>query len=162
MFSKDKFRLDLIGLYLGGHEPGNINLYRIAKERGLSDTFNPWDVPVYEWIDGEAVAAQADATSRGRHSRRTICRRAASRSITWSTSHSTTTDTRYDEPYELSQASSPQELRGSLRIAFASSNRRKYLSSGTAPVSRIKAKYSLPSSLTRMTCRCLRPERLSS
>jgi uncharacterized protein (DUF362 family) len=55
MFSKDKFRLDLIGLYLGGHEPGNIHLYRIAKERGLSDTFNPWDVPVYEWVDGEAV-----------------------------------------------------------------------------------------------------------
>jgi len=53
MFSKDKFRLDLIGLYLSGHEPGNINLYRIAKERGLSDTFNPWDVPVYEWIDGK-------------------------------------------------------------------------------------------------------------
>ena len=25
MFSKDKFRLDLIGLYLGGHEPGNIH-----------------------------------------------------------------------------------------------------------------------------------------
>ena len=54
MFSKDKFRLDLIGLYLGGHEPGNINLYRIAKERGLSDTFNPWEVPVYEWVDGQA------------------------------------------------------------------------------------------------------------
>jgi uncharacterized protein (DUF362 family) len=55
MFSKDKFRLDIIGLYLGGHEPGNINLYRIAKERGLSDTFNPWDIPIYEWIDGEAA-----------------------------------------------------------------------------------------------------------
>jgi uncharacterized protein (DUF362 family) len=55
MFSKDKFRLDLIGLWLGGHEPGNVNLYRIAKERGLSDTFNPWEVPVYEWIDGQAV-----------------------------------------------------------------------------------------------------------
>lgn len=54
MFSKDKFRLDLIGLWLGGHEPGNINLYRIAKERGLSDTFNPWDVPIYEWVDGQA------------------------------------------------------------------------------------------------------------
>jgi uncharacterized protein (DUF362 family) len=51
MFGKDKFRLDLIGLWLGGHEPGNVNLYRIAKERGLSDTFNPWDVPVYEWTD---------------------------------------------------------------------------------------------------------------
>ena len=55
MFGKDKFRLDLIGLYLAGHEPGNVHLYRIAKERGLSDTFNPWEVPVYEWIDGKAV-----------------------------------------------------------------------------------------------------------
>ena len=54
MFGKDKFRLDLIGLWLAGHEPGNVNLYRIAKERGLSDTFNPWEVPIYEWLDGEA------------------------------------------------------------------------------------------------------------
>lgn len=56
MFGKDKFRLDLIGLYLGGHEPGNVNMYRTAKERGLSDTFNPWDVPVYEWTDSGPVA----------------------------------------------------------------------------------------------------------
>ena len=55
MFGKDKFRLDVIGLYLGGHEPGNVHLYRIAKERGLSDTFNPWEIPVYEWVDGAAV-----------------------------------------------------------------------------------------------------------
>jgi uncharacterized protein (DUF362 family) len=55
MFGKDKFRLDLIGLYLAGHEPGNVHLYRIAKERGLSDTFNPWEVPLYEWMDGKAV-----------------------------------------------------------------------------------------------------------
>jgi uncharacterized protein (DUF362 family) len=55
MFSKHKFRLDVVGLWLGGHEPGNVNLYRIAKERGLTDTFNPWDVPVYEWVDGKAV-----------------------------------------------------------------------------------------------------------
>lgn len=54
MFGKDKFRLDMIGMYLGGHEPGNINLFRIAKERGLSDTFNPWEVPLYEWVDGAA------------------------------------------------------------------------------------------------------------
>jgi len=54
MFSKHKFRLDLVGLWLGGHEPGNVNLYRIAKERGLTDTFNPWDVPVYEWVEGKA------------------------------------------------------------------------------------------------------------
>ena len=55
MFGKDKFRLDLIGMWLGGHEPGNVNLFRIAKERGLSDTFNPWDVPVFEWLDGKAI-----------------------------------------------------------------------------------------------------------
>ena len=56
IFGKDKFRVDLIGLWLGGHEPGNVHLYRIAKERGLSDTFNPWEVPVYEWTDDGPVA----------------------------------------------------------------------------------------------------------
>jgi len=55
MFSKDKFRLDMIGMYLGGHEPGNVNLFRIAKERGLTDTFNPWEVELYEWVDGKPV-----------------------------------------------------------------------------------------------------------
>jgi hypothetical protein len=56
MFAKDPFRLDLVGLWLGGHEPGNVHFYRIAKERGLSDTFNPWDVPVYEWDETGPVA----------------------------------------------------------------------------------------------------------
>ena len=55
IFGKDKFRVDLIGTWLGGHEPGNVHLFRIAKERGLTDTFNPWEVPVYEWTDGKAV-----------------------------------------------------------------------------------------------------------
>jgi len=55
MFAKDKFRLDVIGMYLGGHEPGDINLFRIAKERGLTDTFNPWEIPIYEWVDGAAT-----------------------------------------------------------------------------------------------------------
>jgi uncharacterized protein (DUF362 family) len=70
MFSKDKFRLDLIGLYLGGHEPGNVHLYRIAKERGLSDTFNPWEVPLYEWTDGAAVPRKL--TDFPRHPLKTI------------------------------------------------------------------------------------------
>jgi uncharacterized protein (DUF362 family) len=55
MFGKHKFRLDVVGLWLGGHEPGNVHLYRIAKERGLTDTFNPWEVPVFEWEGGRAV-----------------------------------------------------------------------------------------------------------
>lgn len=56
IFGKDKFRTDLIGLWLGGHEPGNLHLYRIAKERGLADTFSPWDVPVYEWTESGPVS----------------------------------------------------------------------------------------------------------
>ena len=55
-FGKDKFRVDVIGLWLAGHEPGNVHLYRIAKERGLTDTFNPWEIPVYEWTDSGPVA----------------------------------------------------------------------------------------------------------
>ena len=55
LFGKNKWRLDVIGLWLAGHEPGNVHLYRIAKERGLSDTFNPWEIPVYEWAGGTAV-----------------------------------------------------------------------------------------------------------
>jgi len=53
MFGKDRLRLDMIGMWLGGHEPGNVNLFRIAKERGLLDTFNPHEVPVYEWEEGQ-------------------------------------------------------------------------------------------------------------
>ena len=64
MFGKDPFRLDLVGLYLGGHEPGNVHLYRIAKERGLSDTFNPWDVPVYEWTDQGPVERKLSSFPR--------------------------------------------------------------------------------------------------
>ena len=55
MFGKDKLRLDMIGMYLGGHEPGNVNLFRIAKERGLLDTFNPHEIELYEWEDGRAT-----------------------------------------------------------------------------------------------------------
>ncbi len=64
MFSKDKFRLDMIGMYLGGHEPGDINLFRIAKERGLTDTFNPWEIPIYEWVDGTATPRKLADFSR--------------------------------------------------------------------------------------------------
>jgi hypothetical protein len=49
MFGVNPIRLDLVGLWLAGHEPGNIHFNRIARERGLTDTFNPWEVPLYEW-----------------------------------------------------------------------------------------------------------------
>ena len=64
MFSKDKFRLDMIGMYLGGHEPGDVHLFRIAKERGLTDTFNPWEIPIYEWVNGAAIPRKLTDFSR--------------------------------------------------------------------------------------------------
>ncbi len=64
LFGKDKVRVDLIGLWLGGHQPGNVHLYRILKERGLSDTFNPWEVPVYEWTDDGPAARKLNDLPR--------------------------------------------------------------------------------------------------
>ena len=64
LFGKQPFRVDIVGLWLGGHEPGNIHLYRIAKERGLTDTFNPWEVPVYEWTESGPVRRKLTDFSR--------------------------------------------------------------------------------------------------
>jgi uncharacterized protein (DUF362 family) len=49
IFGKDLFRVDIIGTWLAGHEPGNFGFFHIAKERGLSTVVNPRDIPVYLW-----------------------------------------------------------------------------------------------------------------
>lgn len=49
IFGKDPFRVDIIGTWLAGHEPGNFGFFHIAKERGLSTVLNPGDIPVYIW-----------------------------------------------------------------------------------------------------------------
>lgn len=64
MFGKDRLTLDAIGMYLGGHEPGNVNLFRIAKERGLMRTYNPWEIDVYEWVNGEPVKRKLSEFAR--------------------------------------------------------------------------------------------------
>lgn len=64
LFGKNRLTLDMIGMYLGGHEPGNVNLFRIAKERGLLTSFNPWDVQIYEWVDGQPVARKLSQLQR--------------------------------------------------------------------------------------------------
>jgi uncharacterized protein (DUF362 family) len=51
IFGKDAFRVDIIGHWLGGHEPGNFGLFHIAKERGVSNALNPANIPVYVWED---------------------------------------------------------------------------------------------------------------
>ena len=49
IFGKDPFRVDIIGTWLAGHEPGNFGFFHIAKERGLSTVVNPRDIPIYRW-----------------------------------------------------------------------------------------------------------------
>jgi len=55
IFGKSPYLVDLVGHWLGGHEPGNFGLFHIAMERGKLDVMNPMHIPVYEWQDGVAV-----------------------------------------------------------------------------------------------------------
>lgn len=55
IFGMNPFYIDNIGHWLGAHEPGNFGVFHIAVERGLAQTFNPHEIPVYEWFsDGTA------------------------------------------------------------------------------------------------------------
>jgi len=55
IFGKSPYLVDIVGHWLGGHEPGNFGLFHIAMERGQLDVMNPMNIPVYEWQDGVAV-----------------------------------------------------------------------------------------------------------
>lgn len=53
IFGKNQFLVDIIGHWLGGHEPGNFGLFHLAKERGFISQIDPMSIPIYEWkIDG--------------------------------------------------------------------------------------------------------------
>ncbi|MFC1694071.1 DUF362 domain-containing protein, partial [Candidatus Latescibacterota bacterium] len=49
IFGKDPFRVDIVGKWLGGHEPGNFGFFHIAMERGMLNVLNPMNIPVYHW-----------------------------------------------------------------------------------------------------------------
>ena len=55
IFGKDPLRADIVGKWLGGHEPGNFGLFHIAMERGMLNVLNPMNIPVYHWENGQAV-----------------------------------------------------------------------------------------------------------
>jgi hypothetical protein len=58
IFGRNQFYVDIIGHYLGAHEPGNFGLFHMARERGMITTINPRDIPVYEWdpVTGPSLA----------------------------------------------------------------------------------------------------------
>jgi hypothetical protein len=55
IFGKNPYLVDIIGHYLGGHEPGNFGIFHIAMERGKLNLMNPINIPLYEWSEGFAV-----------------------------------------------------------------------------------------------------------
>jgi hypothetical protein len=55
IFGMNAFYVDIIGHWLGGHEPGNLGLFHMARERGMITHFNPSGIPVYDW-DAESGA----------------------------------------------------------------------------------------------------------
>jgi hypothetical protein len=66
IFGRNPFHVDIIGHYLGGHEPGNFGLFHLAKERGMASTINPIEIPVFEW-EVENGAKSADLNSFQRY-----------------------------------------------------------------------------------------------
>ncbi|MFC1528523.1 DUF362 domain-containing protein [Candidatus Latescibacterota bacterium] len=55
IFGKDPVLVDIVGHWLGGHEPGQFGFFHIAVERGLSSVIDPRKIPVYRWEDGSAT-----------------------------------------------------------------------------------------------------------
>ncbi len=64
VFGKDAFRVDIIGHWLGGHEPGNFGLFHIGKERGVSTALNPRNIPIYLWEDNGPKLTPLDKLTR--------------------------------------------------------------------------------------------------
>ncbi len=57
IFGLNPFYVDIIGHWLGGHNPGNFGLFHMALEKGMISTIKPRNIPVYEW-DAASGATQ--------------------------------------------------------------------------------------------------------
>jgi hypothetical protein len=64
IFGIDAFRVDIVGHWLGGHEPGNFGLFHIARERGVSTALNPKNIPVYLWEENGPQLTPIEKFSR--------------------------------------------------------------------------------------------------
>jgi len=65
LFGKNPFRVDAIGHWMGGHEPGDFGLFHLASERGFTTLMDPRRIPVYEWnADGSASLTPLSSFAR--------------------------------------------------------------------------------------------------
>ena len=62
LFGMNAFYVDVIGHWLGGHEPGNFGLFHMALDRGMINHFNPSGIPLYDWDpeNGATLASLED------------------------------------------------------------------------------------------------------
>jgi len=63
-FGMNPFHVDIIGHWLGGHEPGNFGLFHIGRERGMSKFLDPHKIPVYAWKDGKPEESSLESFER--------------------------------------------------------------------------------------------------
>jgi hypothetical protein len=66
IFGLNPYYVDIIGHWLGGHEPGNFGLFHMALEKGMISTINRASIPVYEW-DATNGAQRKDLIEFQRH-----------------------------------------------------------------------------------------------
>jgi hypothetical protein len=75
VFGKNPFHVDTVGLWLGGHTPGNFGYLHMAIERGLSSLLDPAAIPLYEWkSDGSAILSQLTSFDRTPLRTQYLCR----------------------------------------------------------------------------------------
>jgi hypothetical protein len=66
IFGLNPFYVDIIGHWIGGHEPGNFGLFHMAREDGRIATMNPANIKVYEW-DPDTGATYRHLSAFDRH-----------------------------------------------------------------------------------------------
>ena len=64
IFGRNPVKVDIIGHWLGGHEPGNFGLFHAALDRGQTDRINPHRIPVYDWNSGTPVLTPLEEFER--------------------------------------------------------------------------------------------------
>ena len=64
LFGQNNFKVDIIGHWLAGHEPGNFGLFHSALDRGLNDRLNPNEIPIYTWEEGQPVRRSLEELER--------------------------------------------------------------------------------------------------
>jgi len=70
IFGLNPYLVDIIGHWIGGHNPGNFGLFHMALENNLVSTIKPANIPLYEW-DADSGATLKSLTDFDRYALKT-------------------------------------------------------------------------------------------